>query len=205
MEDVIEYSGYVDTTSKETIEIKNLENIDGEFRNKYLSKILDTPYYMGVNYLFSYKKIKELFNKYKKKYAVEIENVDGNKYAVYREWENGGVSEVYLSDKIEKKELEEKVFSASMSLEIDNGKSYDSTPLYKVEFFSYREKKGNFFGNISVNNADLAVTVLKEFTECIEGLDSHDVFDTIHKFCTEIKETSSNIDKLRMILNESMK
>lgn len=206
-EEVIEYSGYVDTTSKEAIEIKNLERVDGEFKNKHLSKILDTPYYMGVHYLFSYEKVQALFNKYKEKYGVEEDWYDGKKYTSYKEWENGGVSEVRLSDTIGEKELEEKVFSASMSLEIHGGKQFGwgGKPFYRVEFFCFREHNGNFIGHINVDSVDLAVTALREFTECIERLDTDDVFDRIHGLCNDIKKTSSIIDKLSTILNESLK
>ena len=205
-EEVIEYSGYVDTTSKETIEVKNLERVDGEFKNKHLSKILDTPYYIGVHYLFSYEKVQALFNKYKEKYGVEEDWYDG-KHVSYKEWENGGVSEVRLSDSIGEKELEEKVFSASMSLEIHGGKQFGfgSKPFYRVEFFCFRENNRNFIGHIDVDSAGLTVTALREFVECIEGLDIDDVFDRIHGLCNDIKKTSSIIDKLKTILNESIK
>lgn len=201
----MEYSGYIDLDSKETLAIKNLENSKSDYRNKYLSKIFNTNIHTDVEYFFDYSKALALFKDYEEKYGQPSE-LDKNKLT-YHYWENGGVDRISDIEKAKIQVDDNGTFLARIILEAHGKKTFGwgNIARYDVELFKFYENRPNLVLTNVFTNTDLLYDFLSRLIECIVNINKHELIERINYNTEKIVTISEEIKNMSNILETPVK
>ena len=203
-EEVVIYrDGYIDSSTEESIKIKDLEQIDGEFTSKAFCGILDTGLYTHINYYFDYNKTAELFDEYVEKYSEDHEFGDET-IKLYSPDKNGGVKDVYSIRNCNVILPPDNLFTAFITIEAHGGKQFGwgGKEYYSVQLHNYKTGIVNVEANFITS--EMACEFLKRLVSCVVKIDKDDLIDRVNSASDTLIDVNETINKMCEILKKNL-